>query len=653
MPMHADAFARMSRWLLAAFVAFGAVGVGSAGAAESLERFYAAGARHPTAMAPGPDGAVWFTWDRGFGRVAQNGRVTLRATPGVSPTDLEFARDGTIWFTDSEHDLVGVMRSTGTLRIFTRGISRGAGPNGIGMGPDGNAWFTEFRRDRVARITRSGSVTEFGTKGLGLPGDIVAGPDGNLWFTSSDGVGSVTPQGSVTAFHLEAEDPDVQSIAVGPDGNLWVAGYDDEALLRITTERAVTRMPLAGRPVIGAQPEEDLWFPESIVAGPDGNLWFTYYEGIGRIAPDGSGLTTWQDLFGASTDCDPFDGLGPAGGLAFAGDGALWAADHFYDSLERLTPAGTGGVPSPVSAVLSNGGAYRDAHSPVRARDGSVWLATRRAILRVDPDGSTRVFTSGLGGAVRDLALGRDGAIWFTQASAIGRIDANGRVRHYRNGLSRHPELTAITRGPQRSLWFVEAGRDAVGRITASGVIREYRGFGRRAQLYMIAAGRDGRLWVTDQSGAIFAMTVSGHVRRFSAGLRGSNPVAITAGPDGHMWFTELRGRQIGRITASGRITEYRVREEPVSIVSGPDGALWFTTVAASAFDSVAGLGRITTTGRVDQFYVHKTCGGPPRSLVVARDGSIWMTMLYGPVALARIDVDRLAATRAFRRGAG
>ena len=38
-----------------------------------------------------------------------------------------------------------------------------------------------------------------------------------------------------------------------------------------------------------------------------------------------------------------------------------------------------------------------------------------------------------------------------------------------------------------------------------------------------------------------------------------SIPQGITAGPDGNIWFAETHNNKIGRITPSGRLTEYRV----------------------------------------------------------------------------------------------
>src|SRR5947207_2362319 len=70
------------------------------------------------------------------------------------------------------------------------------------------------------------------------------------------------------------------NIIAGPDGNLWFTEANIDRIGRITPAGAVTEFS-AGI-TAGARPYD-------ITAGPDGNLWFT--EGgigrIGRITPDG------------------------------------------------------------------------------------------------------------------------------------------------------------------------------------------------------------------------------------------------------------------------------------------------------------------------------------------------------------------------------
>jgi streptogramin lyase len=117
---------------------------------------------------------------------------------------------------------------------------------------------------------------------------------------------------------------------------------------------------------------------------------------------------------------------------------------------------------------------------------------------------------------------------------------------------------------------------------------------------------------------------------------------SMTLGSDGNLWFTEGRdiftpnadpntggtfSSNIGRITPSGAITEFRVDGAnggsviPHDIVQGPGGVLYFT--------SNSGLGRIGTNGTVMPFVPDApfSVGG----MELARGGNnIWITDFNG-----------------------
>ena len=87
------------------------------------------------------------------------------------------------------------------------------------------------------------------------------------------------------------------------------------------------------------------------------------------------------------------------------------------------------------------------------------------------------------------------------------------------------------------------------------------------------------------------AWAAAGTVTEFP--VPGGDPLSITAGPDSNLWFTERDGNQIGRITPSGAISEFRIKTKnsrPKFITAGPDGNLWFTEVSGGK------IGRISTS---------------------------------------------------------
>ncbi|OWY59666.1 hypothetical protein B7486_73350, partial [cyanobacterium TDX16] len=101
---------------------------------------------------------------------------------------------------------------------------------------------------------------------------------GNVWFTDTDGlVGRITPGGSITTFD-DPQGNQTQDIVAGPDGNLWFTSFSGNRIARITPAGTITDF---------TDPALDL--PETITAGADGNLWFTNRGdgGVGRITTSG------------------------------------------------------------------------------------------------------------------------------------------------------------------------------------------------------------------------------------------------------------------------------------------------------------------------------------------------------------------------------
>jgi virginiamycin B lyase len=100
--------------------------------------------------------------------------------------------------------------------------------------------------------------------------------------------------------------------------------------------------------------------PTGIIAGPDGNMWFTEWSEnkIGRIATDGSGFTQFAIPTAASRPIEIKVGV----------DGNLWFGENDGNKIGRITVDGTiteFDVPTPASgpAGISNG------------LDGNVWFA--------------------------------------------------------------------------------------------------------------------------------------------------------------------------------------------------------------------------------------------------------------------------------------
>jgi hypothetical protein len=151
------------------------------------------------------------------------------------------------------------------------------------------------------------------------PAESRGGPDGNLWFTGANFdqnhllyIGKVTPSGVVSSYPVPTPDSAPGGIVAGLDGNLWFTEIVGNKIGRITPAGVVSEFPLP-------TPNS---FPQAIPAGPDGNLWFTEASGaIGTIMP--VGVQTEYPL----AISPGFFQLGSPQGITVGPDGNLWFAE--------------------------------------------------------------------------------------------------------------------------------------------------------------------------------------------------------------------------------------------------------------------------------------------------------------------------------------
>jgi streptogramin lyase len=131
-----------------------------------------------------------------------------------------------------------------------------------------------------------------------------------------------------------------------------------------------------------------------------------------------------------------------------------------------------------------------------------------------------------------------------------------------------------------------------------------------------------------------------GALKQFRVPTDNSQPRHIAVGSDGNLWFTEGNEvftpgpdpdgggtfhRNVGRITPTGEITEFRIEDGigPTQcfcllndIVQGPGDVLYFTT-------NNPGLGRITTNGEILPFVAPNNTAANG-SGIAAHDDDIW-----------------------------
>ena len=287
-----------------------------------------------------------------------------------------------------------------------------------------------------------------------------------------------------------------ESIVRGPDGNMWFV--DGGPVGRITPRGAVTQFSIPDNP--GGQLSD-------IASGPDGNVWVAEKGGrVGRVTPTGD--VTMFPRGAKPPRCSECNG----GQITAGPDGAMWGTDPVGARVWRLSLAGT-------FAFFSVG------HGPwaiTAGGDGNLWytMPGENQIGRITPSGDVTEFPTGSGGddAAGEITAGPDGNVWFTEpdANRIGRITPSGVVSSFPAGPGRTaggPE--AITTGPDGNLWYATPGANRIGRMTPSGSITLFRArFGDESDsAHGIAAGPDGNVWFTEPArGRIARITPNGVV---------------------------------------------------------------------------------------------------------------------------------------------
>ncbi|HET7063873.1 MAG TPA: hypothetical protein VFI49_06310, partial [Rudaea sp.] len=257
-------------------------------------------------------------------------------------------------------------------------------------------------------------------------------------------------------------------------------------------------------------------WPTSIVAGPDGNLWFTEDLGskVGRITPQGQ-ITEF-----------PLTGRYPTPmAIAVGSDRNLWFLN--YDRIGKMTVAGQ------LTEYPLPFGSNSDGRDMALGPDGNLWFTESRCPL-CQPDLSGQ--------------LPNDGG-------TIGKITPQGEITEYTLP-DYHSGPRGITAGPDGNLWFTEYESSKIGRISTSGVVTEFALPEAWSFPTGIAAGSDGNLWFVEYQSHC---TDAGDSCGFAMGNSGN--------------------QAIGRITPTGIITEFPLQSAGLGgrIVEGADHAMWFT----------------------------------------------------------------------------
>jgi virginiamycin B lyase len=271
-------------------------------------------------------------------------------------------------------------------------------------------------------------------------------------------------------------------------------------------------------------------------------------------------------------------------------------------------------------------GEYRPG-SIVAGGGGSAWfaidnyaeIAAEEAgyVKQIEESGNLVSFP--VGRDVSEVARG-PGGIWFSREGHVGRIGPGGQVEQFPVATSQAYVL-GIASGAGGYMWLTKSGAgslDAIQRISSNGGVRSFRLPHPESGPSQITRGADGAMWFTEDSGErIGRITSTGKITEFPLGVQPFGGIAV--GPEGDIWFGTFGA--IGRLVpSSGKVTLFSRREAGEGpVIAGPDGRIWFS-------ESFGKIGRITPSGGFSQIKLPGHRNGRVNGLTVAPDGSVWYT---------------------------
>jgi virginiamycin B lyase len=267
----------------------------------------------PTALAPAPDGAIWFTIELSDAiGLIRNGRIErlLKKTPNLEPLGLAVDAGGRAWYTDVSIRAISRMSPDGTIRSFPLGtpiVRLGR----LAIGPDGAVWFADATTASVTRL-KDGVFTRYPSRSVGAtPFGVAVDDHGTVWATLVDAnkLLRVAADGGVTEFDVPFRGSALGDVAVEGRGAVWFLQPQANTIGRFLegrfTEFAIPT-PAAGLTALAVARDGSVWFTE-LRAGRLGRLRhgrvteFRLPRAEARpfgVAVDGSNNVWYTDLSG-------------------------------------------------------------------------------------------------------------------------------------------------------------------------------------------------------------------------------------------------------------------------------------------------------------------------------------------------------------------
>jgi len=286
-------------------------------------------------------------------------------------------------------------------------------------------------------------------------------------------------------------------------------------------------------------------------------------------------------------------------------DGNLWFTEPNVGMIGHMSTSGTlvgeYAVPNASQAAILSG--------ITLGSDNNVWFGDVQGnfVAKIDPSGNITEISLPANTTPSELTSGPDGNVWFSTSSGLGKLSPTSTATPTLYSLNTASSPGGITSGPNNEIWFSEYLGHRVGHVATDGSgLQEYPIPVPSASFFPagLTTGPDGAIWIAGgasyASGAsesvIGRVTTSGQSSYFLTPTQiGQNLIsAIVTGPDQFLYVPESGQSptfggvaNIARISPqTGHIDEAAIPSGPSNglggITAGPDGNIWFTEVGSS-----------------------------------------------------------------------
>lgn len=245
---------------------------------------------------------------------------------------------------------------------------------------------------------------------------VVVASDGSIWYASQSAnrIVRMDPKGGETPFvPVDGSTKGLSGMLLDGKGNVWFSKRGGGVGL-------IGRFPEAGGEGVEFAVPERHAFPDGIVMGPDGKIWYfdPVKHKIGRVGTDGS-MEAFEGPPGLNPGITPTD-------MAAGPDNSLWITDLGQNSLFKFDLATKGwkryDIPEPQA---------HPKHVRV-AKDGTVWfsMVARNKLGRFKNGAFTSIDIQNEN--PNGLHVAEDQSLWYTTTSStLGRIKPDGTREKY------------------------------------------------------------------------------------------------------------------------------------------------------------------------------------------------------------------------------